>query len=101
SACEQPAVVWLSEQSKNADVGAKVASRLLELSQEMTDIRYENPRDVALLVYTAILAQYAPSLASLAVNALARTPNLWWASKLVIHLMHARRTASGSTASLV
>ena len=100
-ASDQPAVKWLAEQVRKADARGKVASRLLELSQEMTDFRYENPRDVALLVYTLVLSQYAPSLTALAVNAVARAPSLWWASKLVTQLMRTRRTASGSIGSHV
>jgi hypothetical protein len=93
-ASAQPAVAWLFEQARTTEVGAKVASRLIELSHEVTDSRYENPRDVALLIYTWILNQRS-DFASLGVSAVARTPNLWWASKLARYLTQVRKTESG------
>lgn len=62
-------------------VAERILRRTFELAEQATDVRYENPNDVALMIYTWLLHQQDAVLASVASAAVCQVSNLWWASK--------------------
>ena len=73
----------ITERSK----GEKVLRRVLELAENGVDVRYENPYDVALMMYALALLQQQPPIASIASAALLRVPRLWWALKVATMIL--------------
>jgi hypothetical protein len=69
-----------------------ILSRLIELSRQRIDRRYENPWDTALTIYLWLLSSIDQNLLSLAADIVAQAPQCWWAQKLSSQLSRERET---------
>lgn len=85
-----PIVRKLAKELKNPGVAEHILRRVFELTDQAIDVRYENPNDVALMIYTWVLYRYDPLLASMASAAISQVPNLWWASKVATQIIDHR-----------
>ena len=74
-------VVELHRQMKNPKVAALVVAQALKLTRQAIDVRFENPYDIALLVYVLVLHVDKSQLAGALAGRVCQMPNLWWASK--------------------
>ncbi len=86
------AVRELATKIKEPGLTGRILRRTLELTEQATDVRYENPNDTALLVYTWLLYQHDAFLSYVASAAISQVPNLWWASKFANHVLEHRLT---------
>ena len=94
------AVLELRKALKDPDVAYLVLARVFDLTKRTTDVRYENPNDVALFVYALVLNGSHPVLAVAAAGAICQVPNLWWASAFATEIIDnrtRRNDASGET----
>jgi hypothetical protein len=80
----------LGEELKKPGVAGDILSRVFRLTKQATDVRYENPNDTALMIYTWLLKQYSLHFALMASAAICRVPNLWWASNVATQLIDQR-----------
>lgn len=60
----------------------QVYLRTLELAQEEVDIRFENPRDVALAVYLWVTSLKDTAMAEGMAQLVLKAPQCWWATTL-------------------
>lgn len=74
-----------------------VLSRLVELSRQRIDRRYENPWDTALAIYLWLLSSAQKDLLALAAEIVAQAPQCWWAKKLSDQLLRERETQTKSS----
>jgi hypothetical protein len=65
----------------------RVLLRVLELSRERVDLRYENPWDAALATYVWALSKKNSNYAILAAEAVSEVHQIWWAEKLSRHIL--------------
>ncbi len=79
-ALTHPAVQGLMEEASKPEVADTILTRILYLSRQGVDVRYENPNDTAFLIYALVLMRRAPELAFVAAAVICQLPNLWWAS---------------------
>jgi hypothetical protein len=83
--------------SKTLDPGVLV-DRIKALQSIATDIRYENPRDVAFAVYLWVLSRTAPDIALIAAETILSIPQIWWSRQLAGQTLRDKRNESaGST----
>ena len=75
-----------------------ILSRLIELSRQRIDRRYENPWDTALTIYLLLISSVDQSLLILAADIVAQAPQCWWAQKLSSQLLSERETKAKSSA---
>lgn len=59
----------------------EVINHAIELTQELPDFRYENPYDVALMIYAWLLYSYKADYGFVMASAIHHGCNLWWAHK--------------------
>lgn len=85
-AAQQEEAVWRVLRELYSQGGRLVLSqilqRVLELSNEQVDFRYENPWDTALTVYLWLLSLKDSEAAETAASAVSRALNCWWATKI-------------------
>jgi len=67
-----------------------VLSRLIELSGQRIDRRYENPWDTALTIYLWLISSVDQNLLALSADIVAQAPQCWWAQKLSRQLLRER-----------
>jgi hypothetical protein len=77
-----PAVTELGELCKEPANAADVLRRVIALSAQAVDERYENPFDACLSAYLLILQEERPDLAQVAAAAIRRAANCWWSVDL-------------------
>lgn len=75
----------------------QVLSRLIELSRQRIDRRYENPWDTALTIYLWLISLVDQNLLDLAANIVAQAPQCWWAQKLSSQLLREREMQAKSS----
>lgn len=85
-----PVVRELSAVLDKPGVAEKILRRVFQLATRATDVRYENPDDVALMLYAWLLDEYDPELALMASAAICGVPNLWWASRVAAQILEQR-----------
>lgn len=85
-----PIVRELADKMKKPRVTERIFLRLLGLTSQATDPRYENPSDIALLAYLLLLSWRDRQLALIAGSAVCQMPNLWWASKMATDILERR-----------
>lgn len=78
-----------------------VLSRLLDLSQQKTDLRYENPSDVAVAIYLWLLAAKKKALARVGAQTVWELPRYWWAKGMARQILFGGESQAGSTAGQV
>lgn len=72
--------------------GAEVIlARLLEVTERAVDPRFENPYDVALMLYLLLLERMSPPLAQVAAAEVLQVPGMWWAGKVAAGVAGAGR----------
>lgn len=81
-----PAVRSLTSALRGQSAVEQVLRRLFELTEQATDLRYENSNDTALMIYAWLLYQHDVRLASVASVAISRVPSLWWARRFATQL---------------
>lgn len=86
------AVRALAKELRSPLVADHVLSRVLELTAQAVDPRYENPNDTALAIYAWLLSRHDSLLSYLACAAMSQVPNLWWASKVATGIIQHRFT---------
>lgn len=74
-------------------VAASVVRRIIQLVDQETDLRFENPNDIALLIYAWLLARSRSAFALWACSAILQGRNLWWSSRYA-HLVLSGRLES-------
>lgn len=87
----------LARRMRRLVVASRVASRVLTLSSQEPDIRFENPNDIPLLIYQWLLVQAGSPLARLASVAVSKGRNLWWASRYARLYLQGRLDLNDST----
>ena len=75
----------------------QVLSRLIELSRQRIDRRYENPWDTALTIYLWLISSVDRDLLDLAADIVAQAPQCWWAQKLSTQLLRERKMQATSS----
>src|SRR3972149_9531795 len=70
----------------------RVFQRLIELLVDNPEPQYAHPHDAALAGYLYALNQVDKALAEQAFEQIERTPNLWWARRLVKHIRDTAET---------
>ena len=74
-----------------------VLSRLIALSRQRIDRRYENPWDTALTIYLWLISSVDQDLLHLAADIVAQAPQCWWAQKLSSQLLREREMQAKSS----
>lgn len=69
----------LSEKRENSQ---EMLTRILKLTEVRIDTKFGNPFDTSLAVYLLILRSTYPDLALIGAEAVSRTQNCWWASRV-------------------
>lgn len=82
-------VTTLLEEMTSPDKRAGVLSRIVRISQNRVDRRYENPWDVSLAVYFWILTFTDLEFAKVAAQSIEHTGNCWWARQIADQLLSA------------
>jgi len=72
-------------------------SRLIELSRQRIDRRYENPWDTALTIYLWLISSVDQNLSDLSAEIVAQAPQCWWAQKLSNQLLKERELQVASS----
>lgn len=78
----EPSVQTISDELESRDKQDQVLSKILSLVRQRTDIRYENPWDIALTVYLWLLSSKGLSAARVAAQVIAEAQQCWWAKEL-------------------
>ena len=65
----------------NANTGS-ILERLIDLTRQSVDPRYENPLDTAMATYLFVLQQLDPRLALVGAEAVINVPATWWAARV-------------------
>lgn len=94
---DEAAVRELFELLDSRENVTKIYSRVIELSKGSVDIRYENPRDVAITIYLWLISIQNKELAKMASEVVSNVKQCWWASKMSYLLL--RETMSRNEAS--
>lgn len=99
---DEAAVRELFELMDSRDNVAKIYSRVIELSKGSVDIRYENPRDVAITIYLWLISIQNKELAKMASEVVSNVKQCWWASKMSYSLLREKmsRNEANSTSSV-
>jgi hypothetical protein len=84
---QEAAVRELAEKIGAEDLAEPVLMRVVGLVHRAADVRYENPNDSALMIYTLLLSEWSESFGYAAAGLLAHLPNLWWASQLAREIL--------------
>lgn len=79
---EETAVSALLEQLDSPEKYLKIFSRVIELSKQLVDPRYENQWDIALAIYVWMLSLVNFKLAIMASEIVIQIPRCWWATKI-------------------
>lgn len=69
------------------DIQNQAVSRLIQLSKQRIDRRYENPLDTALTIYLWAISSIDQTLSVLVAEIVAQAPQCWWAQKLSSQLL--------------
>lgn len=69
----------LSEKRENSQ---EVLTRILKLTEVRIDTKFGNPFDTSLVAYLLILRSTYPDFALIGAEAVSRTQNCWWASRV-------------------
>lgn len=64
----------------------EVFYRILELSRQKVDLRYENQWDTAIALYVLLISLKDFDLAKIAAQVAAQMPQCWWAKKVSTHI---------------
>lgn len=80
------------------DIQEQVLSRLIQLSRQRIDKRYENPWDTTLTVYLWAISSVNQALSVLAAEIVAQAPQCWWAQKLSNQLLSEQQVQTRSSA---
>jgi len=87
---DHPTVRELVRQLRRPGIPERILERVLMLTRQVTDPRYEDPHDTALMIYAWLLYQHDPDLAIMASAEICQVPNLWWASKIATKILDRR-----------
>lgn len=79
------------------DIQEQVLSRLIQLSRQRIDRRYENPWDTAITVYLWVISSVDQALSVLAAEIVAQAPHCWWAQRLSSQLLSEQQMHTIST----
>lgn len=82
-ALQQDEIRRLIELLEKPEAQEEVLRRVVQISRQRIDPRYENPGDAALAVYVWVLNVRGSRLARLAADAAIEAPHCWWAEKIV------------------
>jgi hypothetical protein len=88
---ENDLITELLEGMKSADNCSLIFRRVISLSKQLVDVKYENRWDVPLAVYVWALSVRTFQLSTIAASAIANTPRCWWALKVSINILNGSR----------
>jgi hypothetical protein len=83
----QKAVKIVLKDLYSQELRTKIFYRILELSHQQFDKRYENPWDIPLAVYLWLLSNYNDELTKIGANIVTQIPQCWWASKVARYIL--------------
>ncbi len=79
-----------------SDRRERLFTRVLQLTNEQVDLRYQNPRDTALAVYVWLTSLQDWNLARVISQAVAQAPQCWWARYATNRILRGERMRSDS-----
>jgi len=91
-----PAARELTVRLRDTGVSDVVLRRVLELTSRTTDLRYEHPDDVALMILLSLLRDHDHDLAVVGSAAAMHVPNLWWAARVATDVLQGRTPNAAS-----
>lgn len=83
----QEATHILLKELDNPECRKQVLSRIIQLSRQLVDPRYENRWDTALAIYVWLIGLKEPELVKIAALIAMQAPQCWWATKVSYYIL--------------